>query len=91
MLKFQNPKGNDLRLTSQILGDAKAFDTPLCQFETLGTCTASQSPIDCKPTFNVCVEGWTCTYHCKGNNVYNSRAQHCQDLDSCQKSMGVDL
>ena len=98
MFALQEPKNHkesvlhDMRKNVRLLGDATAFDTPICSYETLGTCPAFEieSPIDCIPTFKVCAEGWTCTYHCNDNQVYNTYAQHCQDLDSCQKSKFKD-
>eukprot|EP00093_Oithona_nana_P008797 08797.XXX_544785_545030_1 [CDS] Oithona nana genome sequencing. len=81
-----------MRHSMRLLGNATAFDTPLCWYEPHGTCPAIfESPINCTPTFNVCADGWTCTYLCTNNKVYNTYSHLCQDLVSCQKSMRYDL
>ena len=80
-------------MNARLKYDRREFNRPMCYMDESGECSDEPISTSCeKSEFTYCLNGWTCHYYCAGERqVYNSRDNLCQDLQSCHKSMRYDL
>merc|ERR1712241_1144320 len=80
-------------MNARLKYDRREFNRPMCYMDESGECSDEPISTSCeKSEFTYCLNGWTCHYYCTGERqVYNSRDNLCQDLQSCHKSMRYDL